>query len=293
MQYQFAYICQLKQTGQPRILTPEINCICYIIPVTIRCLAFVNQTTPSRMKILVCITHVPDTTAKITFTDNNTKLNKTGVQFITGPYDDYALSRAIELKEAHGGTVTVLNVGEAETEPTIRKALAIGADDAIRVNAEPTDAYFVAEQIAAVAKQQTYDLILMGRESIDFNGGQVHGLVGEMLGIPSVSPVMKLDLEGSKAVLSVEIEGGKETVEVNLPFVAGCQEPIAEWKIPNMRGIMTARTKPLKVVEPTGNDKLSAVSQFELPAPKGACKMIPAEEAEKLISLLRTEAKVL
>lgn len=245
------------------------------------------------MKILVCISHVPDTTTKITFTDNNTKLNKTGVQFITGPYDDYALSRAIELKEAKGGTVTVLNVGLPETEPTIRKALAIGADDAFRVNAEPTDAYFVATQIAAIARQNNYDLILMGRESIDFNSGQVHGLVGEMLGIPSVSPVMKLDIEGNKAVLAREIEGGKEVLEINLPLVAGCQEPIAEWKIPNMRGIMSAKSKPLKVVEPVGHEDLSVVSKYELPAPKGACKMISAEEAEKLITLLRTEAKVL
>jgi electron transfer flavoprotein beta subunit len=245
------------------------------------------------MKILVCITQVPDTTTKITFTDNNTQFNKAGVTFITGPYDDYALSRAVELKEALGGTITVLNVGEAETEPTIRKCLAIGADDAIRVNADPTDSWFVAVQIAEIAKQNSYDLILMGRESIDYNGGQVHGLVGELLGIPSLSPVMKLDIEGNKAKLSREIEGGKEYLEVDLPIVAGCQEPIAEWKIPNMRGIMSARTKPLQVVQPVSADAFTAVDKYELPAPKGACKMIPAEEAEKLISLLRTEAKVL
>ncbi|MES2734008.1 MAG: electron transfer flavoprotein subunit beta/FixA family protein [Bacteroidota bacterium] len=245
------------------------------------------------MKILVCITQVPDTTTKITFTDNNTKFNKAGVQFITGPYDDYALSRAVELKEALGGTITVLNVGEADTEPTIRKCLAIGADDAIRVNADPIDSWFVAVQIAEIAKQNNYDLILMGRESIDYNGGQVHGLVGELLGIPSLSPVMKLDIEGNKAKLSREIEGGKEYLEVNLPIVAGCQEPIAEWKIPNMRGIMSARTKPLLVVQPVAVDTFTTVDQYELPAPKGACKMIPADEAEKLISLLRTEAKVL
>lgn len=245
------------------------------------------------MKILVCVTSVPDTTTRITFTDNNTKFNKTGVQFITGPYDDYALSRAVELKEQLGGTVTVLNVGEAETEPVIRKCLAVGADDAIRVNADPTDAYFVAEQIAAIAKENQYDLILMGRESIDYNGGQVHGIVGELLGIPSISPVMKLAIEGSTAQITREIEGGKEELEASLPLVLGCQEPIAEWKIPNMRGIMSARTKPLKVVQPTGNDTLTTVAQYELPAPRGACKMIPASEAETLIRLLRTEAKVI
>ncbi|RIV19974.1 electron transfer flavoprotein beta subunit/FixA family protein [Fibrisoma montanum] len=245
------------------------------------------------MKILVCVTSVPDTTTKITFTDNNTKFNKAGVQFITGPYDDYALARAVELKEKLGGTVTVLNVGEADTEPVIRKCLAIGADDAIRVNADPTDAFFVAEQIAAIAKENKYDLILMGRESIDYNGGQVHGIVGELLGMPSISPVMQLDIDGDTARIVREIEGGKESLEAKLPLVLGCQEPIAEWKIPNMRGIMTARTKPLKVVEPTSKDTLTNVSGYELPAPRGNVKMIPADQVETLIQLLRTEAKVI
>src|SRR6185312_246045 len=226
------------------------------------------------MKILVCISHVPDTTSKISFTDNNTKFNTAGVQFIIGPYDEYALSRAIEIKEALGGTVTVLNVGEADTEPTIRKALAIGADDAIRVNAHPKDSFYVASQIVAIAKAENYDMILMGRESIDYNSGVVHGLVGEMLGIPSVSPIMKLDIEGGKATVAREIEGGKEYLEVSLPFVAGCQEPITEWKIPNMRGIMSARTKPLKVVEPIAVEAAEKLVSYELPAPKGACKMI-------------------
>ena len=246
------------------------------------------------MKILVCITHVPDTTSKIAFKDNNTKFDITGVQFIIGPYDDYALARAIEIKEANAGTtVTVLNVGPADTEPTIRKALAIGADDAIRVNAEPTDSFFVATQIAEQAKGGSYDLILMGRESIDYNSGVVHSIVGEMLGMPSVSPVMKLEIDGTKAKLVREIEGGKESLELNLPFVAGCQEPIAEWKIPNMRGIMSARTKPLKVVEPKTVDSGVTLAKFELPPPKGAVKMIPADNVAQLVTLLKTEAKVL
>jgi len=245
------------------------------------------------MKILVCISNVPDTTSKIAFTDNNTKLNAAGIQYIIGPYDEYALSRAIELKEALGGTVTVLNVGEADTEPTIRKALAIGADDAVRVNAFPSDSWFVAAQIAEIAKAEKYDLILMGRESIDFNSGLVHGLVAEMLELPSVSPVMKLDISGNKAVMTREIEGGKEIVELELPFVAGCQEPIAEWKIPNMRGIMSARTKPLKVVEPVNVDDYTQTISFEMPPAKGACKMIDASEPEKLLELLKNEAKVI
>ncbi|MEQ1588249.1 MAG: electron transfer flavoprotein subunit beta/FixA family protein [Cyclobacteriaceae bacterium] len=244
------------------------------------------------MKILVCISHVPDTTSKINFVESSTKFDTTGVQFIIGPYDDYALARAIELKEATPGTtVTVINVGLSDTEPTIRKALAIGADDAIRVNADPTDSFFVATQIAEHAKG--YDLVLMGRESIDYNSGVVHAMVGEMLGLPSISPVMKLDIEGTKVKMTVEIEGGKEQVEANLPLVAGCQEPIAEWKIPNMRGIMSARTKPLKVVESKATQPTAVIQKFELPAPKGAVKMISADNVAELVAKLKNEAKVL
>jgi electron transfer flavoprotein beta subunit len=243
------------------------------------------------MKILVCITHVPDTTSKVNFIDNSTKFDTSGVQFIIGPYDDYALARAVELKETSGATVTVLNVGLADTEPTLRKALAIGADDAIRVNTEPTDSFFVATQIAEQGKG--YDLILMGRESIDFNGGVVHAMVGELLGLPSFSPIMKLEIDGSKVTMSREIEGGKEVLEASLPLVAGCQEPIAEWKIPNMRGIMSARTKPLKVVEAKSVEATVKLQKFELPAPKGAVKMISADNVTELVTKLKTEAKVL
>ena len=245
------------------------------------------------MKILVCITHVPDTTSKITFTEGDTALNKSGLQFVIGPYDDYALARGVELKEQLGASLTALNVGLAETEPTIRKALAIGADDAIRINAEPTDAYFVATQIAHIAKENNYDLILMGRESSDFNGGQVHGMVGELLGTPSLSPVMKLDIEGTTAKMAREVEGGKEYLEADLPLVLGCQEPIAEWKIPNMRGIMSARKKPLQVIEPASDEVMTIGEKFELPAPKGEVTLIDASETEKLVELLKNEAKVL
>ncbi len=245
------------------------------------------------MKILVCITHVPDTTSKIAFTDDNTKFDKSGIQFIIGPYDDYALARAVELKETMQASVTVLNVGLAETEPTIRKALAIGADDAVRINAEPADSYFVACQIAEHAKSNNYDLILMGRESIDFNSGVVHGMVGALLDWPSISPVMQLDIDDNKAKIAREIEGGKEFMELPLPFVAGCQEPIAEWKIPNMRGIMTARTKPLKVIEPIAVESQTSTESYDLPAPKGQVKLIDPDQPEELIALLHTEAKVI
>ncbi|MDX2196261.1 MAG: electron transfer flavoprotein subunit beta/FixA family protein [Cytophagales bacterium] len=245
------------------------------------------------MKILVCITHVPDTTSKISFVENDTKFNTSGVQYIIGPYDEYALSRAIELRDMAGGTVTVINVGSADAEVTIRKALAIGADDAVRVNADPADAYFVALQISEYAKNENFDLILMGRESIDFNGNMVHGMVGEMLGLPSLSPIMKLDIQGSTATMWKEIEGGKEVVTLNMPLVAGCQEPIAEWKLPNMKGIMSARTKPLKVIEPVAVADAIVASKYELPAARSGVKMVDAATPEKLFELLKNEAKVL
>jgi len=245
------------------------------------------------MKILVCITHVPDTTSRISFTDDHTRFDSNGVQYIIGPYDDYALARAVELKEEFGSSITVLHVGGPEADPTIRKALAIGADSAIRVNVEGEDSYYVARQIAAVAKKNEYDLILMGRESIDFNGGQVHGMVGALLNIPSISPVMKLNIEHGVAHMTREIEGGKQLVEVPLPLVAGCQEPIAEWKIPNMRGIMSARSKPLEVVEPIDSETRTTTLKFQLPPAKSAVKMIDADQVEELVLLLKNEAKVL
>ncbi|CAN5914125.1 electron transfer flavoprotein subunit beta/FixA family protein [soil metagenome] len=245
------------------------------------------------MKILVCISNVPDTTTRISFTADNKAFNKAGVQFVINPWDEYALARAIELKEAQGGTVTVLNVGEADTEPNIRKALAIGADDAIRVNAFPSDSFFVASQIAHIAREGGYDLILMGKESIDYNGFQVHGMVGELLGIPTIAPAMRLDVNGQTASLDREIEGGKEVVEVDLPIVVSCQEPMSEPKIPNMRGIMTARTKPLKVVEPVGEEVKTKTVSYSLPEKKSGVKLIDPENAGELIRLLRNEAKVI
>lgn len=245
------------------------------------------------MKILVCITNVPDTTSKISFLENNTKFDETGIQFIIGPYDDYALAKAVDLKASHGATVTVLNVGEASSDPTIRKALAIGADDAIRVNAKPVDSWFVAQQIAEVARQGNYDLIMMGRESIDYNSGIVHGMVGGLLDIPSVSPVMQLEVVGETAKIAREIEGGKEFLEAKLPAVLGCQEPISEWKIPNMRGIMTARSKPLNVVEPVGQSVTTESISYENLPEKGAVKLVDADNPSELIDLLKNEAKVL
>lgn len=245
------------------------------------------------MKILVCISHVPDTTTKITFTNDNTQFNTAGVQYIVNPYDELALSKAIELCEGGKGTVTVVNVGDSSTEPTIRKALAIGADDAVRIDAVPRDAYFTAYQIAAYAKTNDFDLILTGRESIDYNGAQVAAMVGEFLDIPSVSIIKKLDFDGSSATMEREIEGGKEVVNVSGKFVASCAEGVAVPKIPNMRGIMSARSKALVVVAASPVDEVAKIVQFETPAPRGAVKLIPAGDAASLIGLLHTEAKVI
>ncbi|MGY3051930.1 electron transfer flavoprotein beta subunit [Pedobacter sp. UYEF25] len=245
------------------------------------------------MKILVCISNVPDTTTKITFTNDNTVFNASGVQFIVNPYDEIALAKAIMLTEGGNGSVTVVNVGEAITEPTIRKALAIGADDAVRINAAPRDAYFVAKQIAAYAKGKDFDMILTGRESIDYNGNQVAAMIGEFLDLPSISIIKKLTLEDGIAVLEREVEGGKEVVNVTGNFVASCAEGVAEPKIPNMRGIMSARSKPLIVVEPVEIEVVSEIVKFDLPAPRGAVKLIPFDDAEKLIDLLHSEAKVI
>ncbi|WP_293787218.1 electron transfer flavoprotein subunit beta/FixA family protein [uncultured Pedobacter sp.] len=245
------------------------------------------------MKILVCISNVPDTTTKITFTNDNTEFNTAGVQCIVNPYDEIALSRAIELTEGGKGTVTVINVGEAANDPTIRKALAIGADDAVRVNAAPRDAYFVAKQIAAYAKDKDFDLILTGRESIDYNGNQVAAMVGEFLDIPSVSIIKKLDVAGDHATIEREIEGGKEILTVSGKFIASCAEGVAEPKIPNMRGIMSARTKPLNVVDAVDSEQVTKVIRYETPAPRGTVKLIPADQTESLINLLHSEAKVI
>lgn len=247
------------------------------------------------MKILVCISKTPDTTAKIAFTENNMKFDDTGVQYILNPYDEwYALVRAIEIKEKQPDTIIhLIHVGEADSDPIIRKALALGGDEAIRVNSNSTDSYTIAAQIAQVAKEGNYDIIFTGKETINYNGSSIGGMVAEFLEIPFISLATKLSLEGQTATLVREIEGGEETNEVNTPFVVSAQKGMAEQRIPNMRGIMGARTKPLKVVEPTETEALTTIQSFELPAPKAGVKMIPADEAEELVRLLHEEAKVI
>lgn len=246
------------------------------------------------MKILVCISKAPDTTSKIAFKDNDTKFVEDGVQWIINPYDEwYGLVRALELKEKLGGTVTVISVGGADYDPIIRKAFAIGADDGIRIDAMPTDAFFVAKQIADFAKAQNYDIIFLGKETIDYNGSQVGGMVAEFLDLPFVSMATKLELNGNVATCERDVQGGAEVLEVKTPFVVSAAKGMAEQRIPNMRGIMAARTKPLKVVPATEAPKHTAVISYTTPPPKAACKMIPAENPEQLIDLLHSEAKVI
>ena len=248
------------------------------------------------MKILVCISHVPDTTSKINFTDNNTQFDTNGVQFVINPNDEFGLTRAMWFKEKQGATVDVINVGGPETEPTLRKALAIGADNAIRVNTPAVDGFQVAKQLANVAKEGGYDLIIAGRESIDYNGGMVPGMLAALLQANFVNTCIGLEVDGTEAKAVREIDGGKESVTAKLPLVIGGQKGLVEesdLRIPNMRGIMMARKKPLNVVEPVEVTVQTEAEKFEKPAPKGAVKLVDPDNLDELIQLLHTEAKVI
>jgi electron transfer flavoprotein beta subunit len=249
------------------------------------------------MKILVCISNVPDTTTKIKFMEGNASIDTTGIQWVINPWDELSLTRALELKEDPSSgvkTVTIAHVGPASSEPTIRKALAIGADDAIRVNSESSDAYYVAAQLAEVIKKEQFNIIMCGIESSDYNGSLVGGMISEFLGIPSVSAVSGIKFENGAPVLTREIDGGKERVSVPAPFVAIVQKGIAkEPRIAAMRGIMLARTKPVRTVEPVAVEPLTEIKVFEKPAPRTKCKFIDAENPAQLIDLLQNEAKVI
>ncbi len=248
------------------------------------------------MKILVCISHVPDTTSKINFTNGDTEFDTNGVQFVINPNDEFGLTRAIWFKEQQGASVTVVNVGGVDAEATLRKALAIGADEAIRINANPTDGMFVATELAAVVKDGNYDLVIAGKESLDYNGGMVPGMLAGLLGFNFVNSCIGLDVNGTEAKAVREIDGGKETVSTSLPLVIGGQKGLVEEKdlrIPNMRGIMMARTKALDVKELTTTETASKAVKFEKPAPKSAVKLISADNIDELIDLLHNEAKVI
>lgn len=248
------------------------------------------------MKILVCISHVPDTTSKINFTENDTQFDTNGVQFVINPNDEFGLTRAMWFKEKQNATIDIINVGGPETEPTLRKALAIGADSAIRINTPAVDGFQVAKELSHVVKNGNYDLIIAGRESIDYNGAMVPGMLASLIGANFVNTCIGLEVEGDTATAVREIDGGKETVTTSLPLVIGGQKGIVEesdLRIPNMRGIMMARKKPLNVVEPQGASAETKVESFDKPAPKGPTKMVDADNLDELIDLLHNEAKAI
>jgi electron transfer flavoprotein beta subunit len=247
------------------------------------------------MKVLVCISKTPDTTAKIAFTEGNTKFDENGVQWIINPYDEwYSLVRAIELKEKDPAvTIHLVTVGGADAEPIIRKALALGGDEAIRVNNTSNDSMVVAQEIAAVAKEGAYDLILTGKETIDYNSASIGSMLSALLDQNYIAPATKLEIDGTKAIVTREIDGGEETAETNLPLIISCQKGMAEQRIPNMRGIMAARTKPLKVVEASIQNATTSIQQFDLPPAKSGVKLIDPTQMDELVRLLKEEAKVI
>lgn len=245
------------------------------------------------MNILVCVSVVPDTTTKITFKDSNQSFNEDGVQFIINPYDELALTKALDITDSVGGEVTVVHVGLAKNDPSVRKSLAIGAHKAVRIDKDPEDAQEVANCISEYAKDKNFDMILTGRESIDYNSGQVAGLLAELLNLPSVNVVTELDVEGDTASLTRDIDGGREVISCKLPFVASAQKDLVEPRIPNMRGIMAARTKPLEVISAAGDTGYSSHVEYSLPEAKSAVKLIPADQPEELIRLLKEEAKII
>lgn len=246
------------------------------------------------MKLLVCVSKTPDTTAKIAFTPDHKTFVTEGVQYIMNPYDEwYALVRALELKEEKGGSVTILNVGPAENDTIIRKGLAIGADEAVRINANPSGSLYVARQIAEYARAQAFDMIFLGKETIDYNGSEIGAMVAEYLDLPFISHAVSLTMEGDLVVVERDVEGGSEALEVNIPFVLSAAKGLAEQRIPNMRGIMMAKKKPLQVVEPVAFDNPVTIEKYELPAPKEAVKLIDPDNMDELVRLLHEEAKVI
>ena len=247
------------------------------------------------MKILVCITKAPDTTTKIAFVDNDTRLNEAGVQWIINPYEEwYALVRALELKEAGLATaVHLVTVGKSDTEPVIRKALALGGDEAIRIDADSNDSFYIASQIAHFARTENYDLIMTGKESIDYNNASTGAMIAELLDMPYITHVSKLEVSGNQVQTNREIEGGEESNSCSVPLVISCQKGMAEARIPNMRGIMAARTKPLKVVTPVEESELTSTISYEMPPQKAGVKMVAPEQMDELVRLLHEEAKVI
>lgn len=248
------------------------------------------------MNILVCVSHVPDTTSKINFVENDTQFDINGVQFVINPNDEFGLTRAIWFKEKQGAQIHVIHVGTATADPTLRKCLAIGADKAYRIDTPATDGMAVAKELAAFVTDNPYDIIIAGRESIDYNGAMVPGMLAALLDIAFVPNCVGLQVDGNNAIAEREIDGGREKLKATLPLVVGCQKGLVEesdLKIPNIRGIMQARQKPLDVITPEGFENITKVVLFEKPAPKADVKLVPADDIDLLIELLQKEANVI
>ena len=248
------------------------------------------------MKILICLSCVPDTTSKINFTDDNSKFDKSGIQFIINPYDEFGLTKAMMLKETNGCEITAITVGDISVEPILRKALAIGADKAVRINHDPKDSYSTAVEIASYIKSNSFDIIITGRESIDYNGCAVPGMISEILNLPFVNACINLEINDNSIKMVREIDGGKETIQAQMPIVVAGQKGLVEesdLRIPNMRGIMQARNKPLNIVEPINTTVFTQSIKFEKPKEKEECKLIDAGNVTELINLLKNEAKVI
>lgn len=248
------------------------------------------------MNILVCISNVPDTTSKIEFLNDSTKFNNEGIQYIINPYDEFGLTKAIRLRDEFGGKVTVIHVGLSNSEPTLRKSLAIGADEAIRIDVEAKDSFSVAKELATVIEKNQYDLIIMGRESIDYNNGAVPGMLSELMDLPFINACTAFNFNGTNANMEREIEGGKEYVSASLPLIIAGQKGLVEESdliIPNMRGIMTARTKPLTVLNKNSEKNMNMSISFEKPTAKQACKILEAGQEKELLTLLHEEAKII
>jgi len=248
------------------------------------------------MNILVCISSVPDTTSKINFTDNNTKFDSNGIQFVINPYDEFGLTKAMMIKESTGGKVTIITVGDATVEPVMRKTLAIGADDAVRVNMSAIDSFSTATEIANYIKENNFDLIIAGRESSDYNGGTVPAMIAEILGLPFVNACISMEINGDDVKLIREIDGGKEMISAKLPIIIGGQKGLveeSELRIPNMRGIMQSRSKPLNVIEPISTLLHTNTISFDKPEEKEDCKLVDADNVSELVNLLQNEAKVI
>lgn len=246
------------------------------------------------MNILVCISKTPETTSKISFKNSDTEYNTDGVNFIMNPYDEwYALVRAIELTEAQGGSITILNVGDASNDIIIRKALAIGGDKAVRIDIDAKDAYTTAANIADYARDKGFDIIFTGKETIDYNGSEIGAMVSELLDVPYISYATKLDSSGGQHTISREIEGGAEVCSVSGQVVISSAKGLAEQRIPNMKGIMMAKSKPLDVLAPTQSSTRVNTVKFTLPPAKTGVKLIDPENMDELVNLLHAEAKVI